>query len=172
MQQEYLYTHEGTFCIEVDSLGQETAVATPIEQGYKVDFTTLYSANPAQNKYSINMIFHSNSSYGNPQNPNLERYKTKGLALCCSFPSTLAQYEKNDTMEYTMSSELLAFPYFKRTEVKRSLKDNLTTRVDSTIMILKFGIHRVLSVGDQQQFINGRLEQDFVNAQLQLDLEY
>jgi len=175
MQKEYLYTNEGPFCMEVAPDGTESSVDRPLDSGYQVDFTTLYSANPTENLYKINMIFHSNKIYGKPE--GLQQwaeiqYSKKGETMCCSTPSTLAAYQKNDTLEYNMSSELLRFPYFKRTEVSKYLKNNQVVKVDSTIMILKFGIHRVLSVGDQKKYVNGRMDSNFVNAELQLDLEY
>lgn len=175
MQREYLYTREGPFYVEVSDNGDETCVPKPKKNGYKVDFTTLYTANLSKHSHEISMIFHSNELYGKPKGLSASetaRYAQKGAVLCCAIPVTLAAYEKNDSLEYYLSSELMEFPYFKRTEVNKHLQNDLVVKVDSTISILKFGIHRPLSVGDQQRFINGRLDSDFVNVALQFDLDY
>lgn len=175
MQQEYLYSQEGPFHVDVTPGGQERTVTQPPQNGYAVDFTTLFSASPQQNKYQISMIFHANQLYGQPTGLSAwekSNYAQTGQVLCCSFPSILAVYEKNDSLEYQVTSELLDFPYFKRTEVHKQIKDSLIIKVDSTITILKFGIHRVLSVGDQKKYINGRLKHNFMNPYLQIELEY
>ena len=173
MYNEYLYTNEDSFFIEINRRGQGRVLREPKRDGFVFDFITTYTANPKDSFYQINALFFEKRRYGNP--PKWDDWygiATQGHIMCCATPTALATYHKTDSSEYIAKSELLKFPYFKRTEVLKELKNNYVTRIDSTIFIFKFGFYKAPIYCDEKKFINGRLVISFWQRRLRRKLRY
>jgi len=173
MYKEYLYTHEDSFIVEINRRGQGRILKKPKSDGYVFDFITTYTSNPSDNFYQINALFFEKSSYGSPKKwDDWYGIVTKGHIMCCATPTALATYHKTDSSEYTAHSKLLKFPYFKRTEVYKTIQNNYISRIDSTIYIFKFGFYTQPSYCDEKKFINGRLVTSFWDRRLRRRLRY
>lgn len=173
MHDEFLYTQEPTFHIEVNRKGQGRVVKKPRYHGYIFDFITTYTQHPNDSFYQINALFFEKSSYGTPKKwDDWYGFVTQGHLMCCATPTALATFHQTDSSLYTTESELLKFPYFKRTEVLRTYNQAQLIRVDSTIYIYQFGIYKNPIYCDEKKFINGRLMTSFWQRRLKRKLRY
>lgn len=173
MHHEYLFSQEKSFHVEINYRGQGRIVKKPRRNGYNFDFITTYTQNYQDSFYQINALFFENSAYGTPKKwDDWYSVVTKGHIMCCASPTALATYHKTDSSEFKSSSTLLKFPYFKRTEVYKTLQNNQVISVDSSIVILKFGIYKNASFCDEKRYVNGRLMTRFGSRRLKRKLRY